>query len=112
VYAERVRRQKCANVKQYQRQITTYIREAKDVPCADCGQRYHYCMMDFDPRDPEDKLFTIGRGCNSLPKMKLEITKCDVVCSNCHRLRTWNEKIRLREKNAISELTLDPTASS
>jgi len=26
---------------------------------------------------------------SSLQKLKDEIAKCDVVCLNCHKLRTW-----------------------
>ncbi len=28
------------------------VREAKSVPCADCGVKYPYYVMDFDHRDP------------------------------------------------------------
>ena len=79
-----------------------HIREAKNVPCHDCGQSYHYCVMDFDHRGDEQKIFDISRGSSSREALILEIAKCDVVCANCHRLRTWNRKMRLREKNAIS----------
>lgn len=64
------------------------IREAKAVPCADCGQRYPYYVMDFDHR--EDKVIIVSklpeRG--SVAKLLAEIAKCDVVCANCHRERT------------------------
>jgi hypothetical protein len=47
--------------------------------------------MDFDHREGETKLFNLSsawvRG--GLSKIKEEIAKCDVVCANCHRLRTY-----------------------
>jgi len=48
--------------------------------------------MDFDHRFPDEKSFNIGRdalaGRCSLEQLEREIAKCDVVCANCHRIRT------------------------
>ncbi len=65
-----------------------FIREVKNVPCADCKKRYHYCQMDFDHIEKKD--FDIGTDGKSVSKERLliEIKKCEVVCSNCHRMRT------------------------
>lgn len=66
------------------------VSEAKDVPCMDCGQRFPTYVMDFDHRDPEQKLYNIGslNLSSSESALRAEIAKCDVVCSNCHRVRT------------------------
>lgn len=71
-------------------EIKDYIRKLKDVPCMDCGNRYPYYVMDFDHRNPKEKEFKIAQMVNSgnLSKVKSEIKKCDVVCANCHRIRT------------------------
>lgn len=72
---------------------TKYINEIKDRPCRDCGGRFPLCAMDFDHLDPKIKLASIAhmRIMNwCLEKIKQEIEKCDVVCSNCHRVRTYN----------------------
>jgi hypothetical protein len=64
--------------------------EAKSKPCADCGILYPWYVMDFDHLG--DKSFTIadvGRLHTSKEKLRKEINKCDVVCSNCHRVRTY-----------------------
>ena len=54
----------------------------------DCKGSFPPECMDFDHVRGE-KNFTIGRGYKmSIPKVKKEIDKCDVVCSNCHRIRT------------------------
>lgn len=70
--------------------VREYIAEVKSVPCMDCGNSYPSYVMDFDHRDPSIKLFTIAKvsSTKSLIRIKEEIEKCDVVCSNCHRLRT------------------------
>lgn len=65
------------------------IRELKNVPCADCGIKYPACVMDFDHL--ADKSYNISsmvtRDC-SLERIIEEANKCNVVCANCHRLRT------------------------
>jgi hypothetical protein len=69
--------------------IREYIYEIKAVPCLDCGEEYPHYVMDFDHRS--DKICNIADMISrsvSLEKLKIEIAKCDVVCSNCHRIRT------------------------
>lgn len=69
------------------------IDSLKDVPCVDCGNRYDPCVMDFDHVE-EDKSFNVSSGKNmSWEKLKQEIDKCEVVCSNCHRIRTRDRRL-------------------
>ncbi len=72
--------------------INAYIQKSKtNVPCIDCKTIYHYCQMDYD-HVRGVKLFSLSRYhiyTQSLDVVKREIEKCDLVCSNCHRLRTW-----------------------
>jgi hypothetical protein len=48
--------------------------------------------MDFDHPDGSQKRFNIGRdalgGRCSEEALRAEIEKCEVVCANCHRMRT------------------------
>lgn len=78
-----------ASAKRGRNRISEFVREAKSVPCADCGNNYPYYVMDFDHKS--DKVFNISRS-HTVSKQALleEIDKCDVVCSNCHRIRTHN----------------------
>ena len=73
------------------------IREAKNVPCADCGRRYPHYVMDFDHRPGEKKCFNVsiaaGQPRLSWAKLAAEIAKCDVVCANCHRERTHQRRM-------------------
>lgn len=65
------------------------ICELKAQPCVDCDGTFHCVAMDFDHRDPALKLFTISRGLmTSMDALLAEIAKCDLVCANCHRVRT------------------------
>lgn len=56
-------------------------------PCVDCGET-NPVVLDF--HHERDKIATIAQlvhnGC-STNKLKREIDKCIVLCSNCHRIR-------------------------
>ena len=52
--------------------------------------------MEFD-HVTDDKVFNIGaRMHGSLRQLLEEIAKCEVVCSNCHRTRTYHRLTRAR----------------
>lgn len=57
----------------------------------DCGGSFDPYVMDFDHRDGEEKCFNVSAaipmGLN-IGRVLEEVAKCDVVCSNCHRMRT------------------------
>lgn len=59
--------------------------------CADCGYAEHAEALDFDHRPGEVKLLSIGRQCANagIERLLAEVEKCDVVCANCHRVRTY-----------------------
>lgn len=65
--------------------------EAKAAPCADCGGSFPPCVMDFDHvRGKKRFEVSVGRAKMVRPaELKKEIKKCDVVCANCHRIRTF-----------------------
>ena len=77
------------------RQLTddkkTILRIVKSQPCVDCGKTYPTAVMDFDHRDPADKQCCVSRLMarpSSVTRLIREMAKCDLVCSNCHRIRT------------------------
>jgi len=61
----------------------------KNVPCMDCEQTFPPYVMDFD-HARGDKVFEIGSRLTSRSwdAILVEAIKCDVVCANCHRIRT------------------------
>ena len=71
-------------------ELALIVRDAKSVPCADCEVSYPHYVMDFDHSRGE-KLFTIATKPPGISEARLraEIEKCDVVCANCHRIRTF-----------------------
>ena len=69
------------------------IRALKESsPCKDCDHHYPHYVMDFDHLDSALKVADVSslvkRGV-SWPKVLDEVGKCDLVCANCHRLRTY-----------------------
>jgi hypothetical protein len=82
----------------YKAKLKAFIRAAKDNPCADCGVRYPHYVMDFDHREGEIKLANISALNQhrrvSIPKLAAEIAKCDLVCANCHRERTYQRLMK------------------
>ncbi len=79
--------------------IKLEIRHIKEMtPCADCHHKFHFAAMDFDHREGELKEFNVARmyTLGSLKRVLCEMAKCDIVCSNCHRVRTYNRGLRSR----------------
>jgi hypothetical protein len=54
--------------------------------------------MDFDHRGEVEKTGNIGslvsQAYFTIERLKKEIDKCDLVCANCHRIRTYNRKTK------------------
>ena len=67
---------------------------AKDVPCRDCGVKYPSYVMDLDHVrgvKVADISQMIQKHC-TLQTLQRELAKCEAVCSNCHRERTWGRQ--------------------
>lgn len=68
-----------------------WLEKRKDVPCMDCGNKFLTCCMEFDHRPGEVKEFELSSGGHyPLVRVEKEASKCDLVCANCHRIRTRN----------------------
>lgn len=59
----------------------------KGGKCLTCGYNKHQSALEFHHIDPKEKDFSIGSNgyCYSWDKIKKELDKCILVCSNCHR---------------------------
>ncbi len=59
--------------------------------CRDCGYNIAAVALDFDHL--EDKQYNVSQmGGNSWKRILQEINKCEVVCANCHRIRTQQRR--------------------
>ena len=79
----------------------------KGGACMNCG--YNKCInaLTFHHRNPDEKDFNIaGSHCYSWQRIKQEIEKCDLLCSNCHieHHAIWDYK----DINNIFKLTRTP----
>jgi hypothetical protein len=53
--------------------------------------------MDFDHKPGFEKVKNVSQA-NTFAMVESEMAKCDLVCANCHRIRTWNRKQHLSSK--------------
>jgi hypothetical protein len=69
-------------------QLREYQRSVRErTPCADCGQRFPWYVMEFDHPLGRNGAPLIGF-IRYMSRLKAEIAKCEVVCGNCHNTRT------------------------
>ena len=70
--------------------IRKYLAEIKSAsPCTDCGIQYPYYVMDFDHLEDKKGLVSRFVAANNFSALRAEIAKCEIVCANCHRIRTF-----------------------
>lgn len=71
-----------------------WLDSLKSKPCMDCGNTFPPECMDFDHRPGEEKLFNIRAGYMNSALLNDEIAKCDLICANCHRIRTRSRIVK------------------
>lgn len=92
---------KSEHVKRRQREK----REAVDAyklerGCENCGYREDARALDLDHRDRVSKVGNVARLVSSASRDRLlaELSKCRVLCSNCHRIKTFDNAEHLDTK--------------
>lgn len=69
--------------------VRRYVDAQKARPCSDCGGRFPPECMDFDHVRGTKSFGIGGRGSGqTLERLADEVAKCEVVCANCHRIRS------------------------
>ena len=68
----------------------SYVDDLKRAPCTDCGASYPPYVMDFDHvrGDKSLNLARLRNGRLAWSRLIAELEKCEIVCANCHRIRT------------------------
>jgi hypothetical protein len=97
-YATRHAEVRAINDRSRQKKRLWVIADKLARGCADCGYRQHVEALEYDHRPGEEKwtLTATGRVWRpsafniswSLERIQTEVAKCDVVCANCHRVRS------------------------
>ena len=76
--------------------------------CAQCGYKSHHAALVLDHIDPATKCSTLSklrRSYNaawSKDRLKQEIAKCQVLCANCHNVRTFEEGHHWNDVNTVT----------
>lgn len=80
--------------------VRAYIDEVKlAAGCLDCGYKEHSVALDFDHvRGVKEFNISQGYARRSWAALLREMDKCEVVCSNCHRVRTARRKAETQGK--------------
>lgn len=69
--------------------------------CAECGYKEHHSALEFNHIIRSLKKHTVGKlahkavlknGTKGKEELKLEMSKCEVLCANCHRIKTFTEQ--------------------
>ena len=91
VFADKAR----AESRQRGRERRAVIEKLKAAACNDCARCFTPECMDFDHRDGTVKIGTISQLLtHRFDQILVEIAKCDLVCANCHRIRTRRRRAR------------------
>jgi DNA-binding CsgD family transcriptional regulator len=82
---EEKNKQKSKNVINWKKEKKKLLIEYKGGKCIYCGYNKCIAALEFHHKDPKEKDFSIANNSYSFEKMKNEVDKCELVCSNCHR---------------------------
>lgn len=75
--------------------VYAFLHQLKIQPCKDCGGTFPPECMDFD-HVRGTKLFNLAEArCYSWTAIREEVAKCDLVCANCHRIRSKHPSMRV-----------------
>ena len=73
--------------------VQVVVNSLKDVPCLDCNRKFPPYVMDFDHiEDNKHRNVSNLAHDGAMAKAIAEANKCEVVCSNCHRIRTHERR--------------------
>lgn len=85
-----------AKVREHRAKIRAELNEIKvRTGCVDCRKKYPYYVLDFD-HVGTDKVLNVSALLKEagIERVRAEVRKCEVVCSNCHRERTHRRKAK------------------
>jgi hypothetical protein len=69
-----------------------WLSTLKTNPCTDCGKTLPHAAMDFDHIRGEKTTQIADMWSWGREKVLVELSKCELVCANCHRIRTQTRK--------------------
>ena|ERR1700677_3651617 len=70
-----------------------------NAKCIKCGESHIGCL-DLHHRDPKEKEFGLGYiAQKNITRKRIlkEVTKCDILCANCHRKLHYEESLKIMD---------------
>lgn len=96
LWAKRNRSKVSALTKMWRRKRSAFVVSLKQgKSCLFCGES-HIACLDFHHRDRTHKISVIqelARSTSDNNRVLEEVKKCDLICSNCHRKKHYEEKL-------------------
>lgn len=76
-------------------ELVCWVQSLKDgKSCEDCGEAYPYYVLQFDhDGDKKYNVSDMAWSGKSKALILAEISKCDLVCANCHAERTFRRRL-------------------
>ncbi len=92
---QRNRERRLEKRRQHSEELKQWLNRYKSkLRCIECGENHPACLQ-FHHRNREEKSFGIGgivrKTHVSIKRREKEISKCEVLCGNCHAIRHWQE---------------------
>ncbi len=85
-YERNKQRKQKNSLARYERQ-NNLLRNLKKIPCKDCKKEFPAYVMHFDHL--YDKKFNLSKAQQrNWEEVLKEVSKCEIVCANCHQIRT------------------------
>lgn len=79
-----LKKNKVKSVVEWRKRVKIKLVEYKGGECSKCGYKKSLKALEFHHLDPSEKDFTISGKSWSFERLKKEVDKCILVCSNCH----------------------------
>lgn len=73
--------------------LAWYYKMKNTSCCKKCNEN-HPATLEFHRRDPRTKVHTVSQMVRAgfpLRRIFEEASKCDILCSNCHKITHWEE---------------------
>lgn len=104
------------NLRERRLEIKLHLQQILGARCVSCGLTDHR-LLDFDHIDPKKKTMVISQSLGKPLEMLLEeIKNCQLMCPNCHRLKTIeqfeHDAYKNREYRNKYRTTFKPLSSS
>ena len=90
---EKYKKKRLKNSRKQRERNRSFVNSQKrGKPCLDCGGVFHFSCMEYDhvSGDKVKCINSMVQSAFSIKMIKAEMDKCELVCANCHRVRTWN----------------------